>query len=230
MALKIIVDLVLVAIIIGGVILGLKKGFTKIVARPVKLIASLVLAFSFCSGFGESIIAPIIDAPIQGYLSNFLYENCASITAENVTEELPTLVKIAAAAFGIDIEQIAAGAAVNAILDEIILNITSPVISLISTVLGFIAVYLLSRLGFAIAFLIIDLVFNGGLLGAINKLLGLIFGTAFAFIIAWGLAVVLELIFNLPAFASNEFISNYEGGWLYNFFNTFNPMELLLSF
>ena len=221
--LEIVIDLILAAIIAAGIFLGYKKGFTKILARPVKLIASLAIAFSACAGFADAIIAPMIGAPIRGYVANFLYDNCAALTPENISEELPTLLKIAAAAFGIDVEAIASGAAVNALIDEIIANLTTPVINVISIALSFVAVYLLSRLGFAIAFFVIDIVFGGGVLGVI-------FSTAFAFIVAWALAVVLDLIFNLPAFADNEFIRGFDGGILYSFFNNYNPMELLLSF
>ena len=228
--LEIVIDLILAAVIAAGIFLGYKKGFTKILARPVKLIASLAIAFSACAGFADAIIAPMIGAPIRGYVANFLYDNCAALTPENISEELPTLLKIAAAAFGIDVEALASGAAVNALLDEIIANLTTPVINVISIALSFVAVYLLSRLGFAIAFFVIDIVFGGGVLGAINKVLGVIFSTAFAFIVAWALAVVLDLIFNLPAFADNEFIRGFDGGILYSFFNNYNPMELLLSF
>ncbi len=230
MALKIIVDLILIGIILAGIYLGYKMGFTKIIARPVKLIASLAIAFSACAGFADAIIAPMISAPIQGYLANFMYENCANLTPDNLTEELPTLLKIAAAAFGIDIEAIASGAAITELLDTIIETLTTPVINVIAIVLSFVAVYLLARLGFSIAFFVIDTVFGGGLLGAVNKTLGVIFNTVFSIIIAWTLAVVLELIFNLPAFADSEFLMNYEGGIVYRFFNTYNPMELLLSF
>ena len=230
MALKIIVDLILVAIIAAGVYLGYTRGFARIIARPVKFIASLALAFTACVGFADAIVIPMISAPIQGYVANFLYENCAAVTPENVIEELPTLLKIAAAAFGIDIEAIASGAVTAQIIDAIIENLTVPVIRVIGIVLSFVAVYLLGRLGFAIVFFIIEVIFAGGLLGVVNKALGVIFSSLFAIIIAWALAVSLELIFNLPAFASNEFIRSYEGGIVYNFFNTYNPMELLLSF
>ena len=162
MALKIIVDLVLIGIILAGVYLGYTRGFTKIIARPVKFIASLALAFTACVGFADAIIIPMISAPIQGYVANFLYENCANVTPDNVMQELPTLLKIAAAAFGIDIEAIASGAVTTQIVDAIIENLTVPVIRVIGIVLSFVAVYLLGRLGFAVLFFIIDTVFAGG--------------------------------------------------------------------
>ena len=229
MAMKIIIDLVLCAIIAAGIVFGLKYGFVKMAAKPVKAVASFILAFSLASTVGATVIMPMIDAPITNYLKDFLYANCSGLTADNINEELPTLLKIAAAIFNIDINQATSNAGSD-ILDAIINNLVSPVISLISTIIAFFALYILAKIAFAIVFMMINFLFKNGVFGLLNKALGVVFAGLLSIIITWGVAVLLEIVFHLPAFEGNELLYNFEGGFFYKFFNTYNPIELLLSF
>ena len=75
MILSIIVDLLLLGIIAYGIYYGIKKGFVKLAERPVKTVASLVLAYTCCGGFGALIVSPLIRGPITGYIGDFLYKN-----------------------------------------------------------------------------------------------------------------------------------------------------------
>ena len=227
--LEIIIDVVLLAVVFLGVVLGIKRGFIKMAAGPVKAVAALVIAIAFCSQLSALLVKPMIDAPITNYVRDFLYENCSSLTADNVNDELPTLMKIAAAVFGIDVTAVAGGATTT-VVDAIIENLTNPVIDVISTILAFLALYIVSKILLNVVIWFIDLICRGGILGAFNKVLGVVFGGTVALLLSWGLAVVLEIVFHLPVFEGNELIANFEGGMLYKFFNTYNPIELLLSF
>jgi hypothetical protein len=77
---------------------------------------------------------------------------------------------------------------------------------------------------------ILKAVFSHGAFGALNKAAGFLFGAAFSTLLAWGVAVVFEYVIHLPTFASAEWAMNFDGGFVYDFFNTYNPIELLLSF
>lgn len=225
----IIIDLILCAIIAIGIVFGIKRGFIKLTAKPVKFVCALIIAFSFCSGFASAFVTPMIEAPISNYVRDFLYENCSALTSENIGEELPTLIKIAAATFGVDVNEVASNAG-GEIVEAIVLNLTGPVVSVISTVLSFVGLYIISKILLNIAFWLLNLLFSGGVFGLLNKILGCVFGTALSVLLAWGIAVVLEIVFHLPVFEGNEMIASFEGGYVYKFFNTYNPIELLLSF
>ncbi len=229
MILDIVIDVLLVAIVVIGAIVGIKKGFIKMAAKPVKFVASIALAFAICTSVADGFITPLIEAPITNYVSNFLYENCANLTAENAAEELPTLLKIAAAVFNIDVGEVTAGAG-NAVLDAIVENLTAPVINVVSVIISFILVYLVATLVFSIVLAIINAIFSSGIFGVLNKILGFVFTGAVAFIASWALAVVLEFVFHLPMLEGVELINEFNGGFIYSFFNTYNPIELLLSF
>ena len=227
--LEISVDFILVAIVVIGIILGWRRGFVGIVAKPVKFAASLGISFGFAGAFSSAVILPMIESPASNYVKDFLYKNCSGITAETAADELPTVMKIAAAMFDIDITQVAQSSS-GSVVDTIADKLTHPVISTVSVVISFFALLIISNIVLAIALAIIKMLFKKGVLGAFNKVLGLIFGFAFFFIISWGVAVIFELIINLPSVRVASWAADFEGGYVYAFLNEYNPIELLLSF
>ena len=100
---KILIDVIVSLIVVAGAVFGIKRGFLITVARPIKWFAALFIAFSLCTPVAQGIIKPLIDAPITNQISGYLLEKCADITAENASEKLPTLLKIAAGIAGVDV-------------------------------------------------------------------------------------------------------------------------------
>ena len=232
MALNIILNALLILIIAGGFTFGLKKGFISLAAGPIKFFLTLGIAFTACGAVAASTIAPAIEAPIASYVSDFLYKNCPDISAANVVEELPTMLKLAAGLAGLDIVEIANGAdsAGTAIIEEISSILTAPVVDLFSVIIAFALVYIVAKIILTLIFYVINLGCKKGFVGGVNKLIGVVFGLCFSIIIAWGLVAVLELAFHSPAFADNALVADFEGGFLYGFFREYSPVELLLSF
>ena len=226
---KYIVDIVLIAIFVVFSIIGIKSGFIKLAAKPVKFILSIVLAFTLCSTVAENVVTPIIDDPVTSYVGDFLVENCKDLTNDTAGKELPTLIKLAAKASGVDLENGLTG-------DEIIRVVTDelldPIVGFISVLIAFIAVYILSKVALWIIFGFINALFKRGLFGVLNRILGFIFSGVFGIAIAWGVAVILELVIHGPAFETVPVIAEFDadGGFIYNFFNTHTPIELLLLF
>ena len=100
------VDAALVIVILIGMISGIKRGFVKTVAAPVKLVAAVAFAFKVCENISAKFIEPFISAPLSTQLRDFMYEKCSDLTVENVSTELPTLLKMSAGVFGIDVEEV----------------------------------------------------------------------------------------------------------------------------
>ena len=221
MALNIIFDILLVVILVGGAVVGILKGFIKILSRPLKPILSIVIAMGLCSVVSSAIVEPIISEPVSNQISGFLYENCDNLTPENFDEELPTLIKFAATTAGIN---------VNEILHEGEDVIKSVVDSLISPVVAFVLVYIAARLLVSLAFWVINAVFNAGVFGVLNKTLGFITSFLLAIFISWAFVSVVEYVIHFPAFADSALVADFTGGFFYNLFKQYNPVELLLSF
>ena len=225
---KIIIEILLLAIIAIGAFIGVRRGFVMIASRPIKFILALVLAFSLCSAVAEAIFVPMIEAPVTNYVTDFLYSNCEGLTKENLSEDLPTLLKLAAAAADVDINEAAVGE--GTVVENIVVALVGPVVSFVARIIAFVAVYLLSRFVLFLAFLVIDQMLRHGIPGALNKFCGALLSSFLALIISWALAVTIEFIFHVPYFAEKSFIADFDGGFFYRFFNTYNPLELLLSF
>lgn len=226
---SIIIDLVLCVVMALALVIGLKRGFVNIAAKPVKFVLAIVSAFVFCVTVSEMLIVPAIKEPVAAYISDFLYENCSGLTAANAKDELPTLLKIAAAVFGIDVTETATEGGAG-VIGNIANSLSAPVVNVVSVVISFILCYFVAKILLSIIFLFINKIFEINVFSLFNKILGCIFSGVIGIVIAWGIAVVLEFSFKLPVFESNAVIADFEGGAIYRFFNTYNPMEILLSF
>ncbi len=229
MFLKIFFEVVLIGLLVGGSYYGIKMGFFNIAAKPIKFVLGLLFAFSLCNVVGTYIIAPMIQAPITNYIKEFMYDNCANLSPDNVVEEMPTLLKMAGAAFNVQIADMS-GSTTDAVLDNIILNLTSPAVILISIGIAFILLFLLSKLLFSGGILLINSVFDIGILGKINRTMGFILAGLLAFLAAWALVGIVDFFFHLSIFDGVEVIRSFRGGWIYRLFNSLSPIELLLSF
>ena len=221
---SIFVEILLWVILLVGVALGIRSGFIRMAAKPVKLILSLVLAFSLCTSVAEGIVTPIIEQPITNYIYDFLAENCPELNIENVAEELPTVLKMAAGMYGINVEEIVAQNAGRDIIAEITAVLAAPVISILAIIVSFVLLYFVSKLLITLALSLIDLIFSNGIFGALNKILGGVSGAVISFAVAWALAVLIEFLYHI----NGNGLEN--PGLLYTFFNTYSPIELLLSF
>ena len=228
--LSVILNLVICAIMAFGVIFGIRRGFISMAAKPVRFVATLAIAFALCNGFSDAIIRPIVDASITNYIKDFMYTNCQGLTAENISEELPTLLKMAAGLLGINVEEIASGVAPGEVLDEVLGTLTAPVVDIISVIISFCILYFIFKLLLTVGLWFLSAVFSSGLFGLLNRILGIVFGILCAIIASWAFVSLMEFILHLPAFANNPSMADFEGGFLYSFFKEYNPVELLLSF
>ena len=221
---NIFIEILLWAIIAVGAALGIKSGFIRMAAKPVKLVLAIVIAFSLATAFAEGVVVPIIETPITNYIYDFLSENCPEINAENIMEELPTVLKMAAGMYGVDLEELALEYAEFDIIREITNTLANPVIEIFSLIIAFVVLYLVSKLLISLALALLDLIFSGGIFGVLNRVLGGISGTVLAIVAAWGVAVLVEFSFHINSNGMEN------AGFLYTFFNTYSPIELLLSF
>ncbi len=218
------VEIVLWVILVAGVALGVRAGFIRMAAKPVKLILSLVLAFTLCASVAEGIVTPIIEKPITNYIYEFLVKNCPEINVENVAEELPTVLKMAAGMYGIDVEEIVASNAGLDIIAEITTVLADPVISIFAMIISFVILYFVSTLLITLILSIVDLIFSNGVFDALNRTLGGVSGAIISFAVAWALSVFIEFLCHINGGGLKD------PGLLYTFFNTYSPIELLLSF
>ena len=221
-------DALLVLILLILFMVGLKKGFVSTIAKPVKFVLALVISFSAANPVGETLIKPLIDAPVSNKIETYILEKCSNITAANVSEELPTLLKLAAGLCGVNIEEEINGA--ESVVETLVHSLVDPVITICSTIIAFILLYIASKIVLSFVVHIIDSVCDGGIVGAVNKILGVVFCTAIGFIACWCVVALSDFIFNIPAIADTAWAKEFTGWPIFNFFKSISPIDLLLSF
>ncbi len=217
------VDLILVLVLLAGIVMGIKRGFVKTVAKPVKLVAVWVCSFKTCAMFSSKMIEPSIGASVTARLSAALRERCANLTPQNAKEEMPLIFKIAAGIFDIDVNEVVKDSG-SALADRLAQTFAAPLVSIVSMVISFILLLIIFSVLFAILIRIVNAVFHLKPLAWLNRLLGFLFGFAFSFIIAWLISMLVGLVFGLEALQS----VNFEGGAVYCFFREYHPLDLLL--
>lgn len=229
MFLKLIVDLVLILIVAIGIFVGVKQGFIKTVAKPVKIILTFVIATSFASRFAVGAVEPRLGPALTNQIEEYILSECGDINSENLEEELPTLLKIAAGIFDVDIKDSEAESP-EALVNAIVNKLTYPVVHVVSVIISFVILALLSSIILSILLWIISAIFDGGVIGVFNRILGGAVCFVLSFVTAWLLASVFTYTIHLPSVADKAWASSFEGGLIYRFFNSINPIDLLLSF
>lgn len=222
-------EILILGILVFGGYAGIKYGFIRIAEKPIKVTLSLVFAFSLCSVVGKGLIAPLIQSPVTNYVKDFMYENCSSLTPDNVPSEIPTLLKMAGAAFNQSVSY-DSSATTDEILGTVVTNLTSPFINLISIVFAFIVLFFVGKLLIKFGIHMVQLYCDGGILAKVNKGMGFVLAGFISIVAAWAFVGVTEFFFHLPIFNNSQAIQNFNGGLLYRLFNSISPIELLLSF
>ncbi len=229
MALKIILEIILIGILVGGSYYGIVTGFFKMATKPLKLIASLLFSYALCGVVGKYIIAPIIQSPITNYVKDFMYEHCADLSPDNVVTEIPTLLKMAGAAFDVNV-MADPTATTDQMLNTVINDLTYPAVQIVSAIFAFIILFFVGKLLISLGIWVVNSYVSVGVLGKVNQVMGFVLAFVLAFLAAWVLAGLLDFIFHLGIFNGSELIRNFKGGWIYQLFVSFSPIELLLSF
>ena len=211
---NVVIDIILALIVLGGAFVGFKRGFISTVAKPVKLVLCIVVAFSLASSVATAVIEPIIGETVENQISDYLTEKIEEDTEGEF--ELPTLLKLAALLLDVDVDSIQ--------------SIASPVIHFVAVIISFVLLYFALKIILGILLKILDSAFNTGIVGAFNKTLGLVFGTVLSVTAAWAVVSVFEFVINTSLFENAVWLSEFEGGYIYNFFKAYNPIDLLLSF
>ena len=222
-----IIDLILIAILLIGIIIGLKRGFIASISKHLRRIFALVIAFGCASVLGAALIQPIISEPVTSRITEILYENCPDITADTASEELPLVLRIVAVMSGVDI-----GASTEGVSDVVAAAVdalSSPVIQAISTVISFVLLFILSNLLLRFLFYLIDRFSQDGLLGFVNKALGCFLHLLLCFAIDWVLVSIFAFLIDSAMLSTTEWAINFNGGFIYRLFNELNPLELLLK-
>ena len=223
---SILFDILLMLIVLLGILIGVKRGFVKTVAKPVRFFASLITAFFLANPISVRFIEPLLKAPLSNQIKTYLYNHCPNITPETASEELPSILKFAATSLGVDVSSLSSENTISAIVDAL----ASPVVHFVSVIITFILLYFVAKLIYTLLTSLLIALFDTGFLTVPNKVLGAIFNALAAIVIAWFIAIAFDFIIHLPALSNVTWLSEFEGGFVYNLLNRLNPIDIVLGF
>ena len=227
-----VLDILYILAAVFVVILFTSKGFVASVSRFGKYIASAILTYIFgpiLSAFlYEKWIFPWIFRPVAERTAKFLHNTIGSVDMDGRVDSLPLLVRRFANADALKEKYGAAVGNIDSFSKELAETVSAPPAGLLSNLLAYIAVFLVSMLLLSVLFFLLEKLFEGvPALNAVNRFLGFLLGLLAAFlalaVITWLLGVLISLFASsgrLAALAENSHIFGYFKEL--NFFNLFH--------
>ena len=212
-----IIEIALVCILLLGAYYGYTGGFFKLAMQPLKRVGGILFALSLCKQVGNMLIAPIIRSSITNYATEFVKINSP--------DRIPTVIKIAAIISGRD-EFINSGS--NAVVA--VTELAAPLVTLISSVLAFLLLLLLAKICFFALVSVANQFISVGIIGVINKAMGVIACGIFSLFIVWIMVFIIDMIFHTQTFSEINLIASYKPGPIFKAMQGISPLELLLSF
>ena len=211
-------DAILAIVIAVGFLLGYKRGFFGAITKPLKVIATVCLTILISSPIINYWTRPLFVGKVETWIFNSLVENCPEISAEGGFDTMPVILKIFASMMNVDVSAFGESATTEQILGAIAEQMALPIGNLIAVVVTYAALFIILILILSVLIALLDVVFTQGVLGRINKFLGLLLGGVIAAVIA---CVIANICYRIsPTFA---------GGFVSQFFKNINPFAILMK-
>ncbi|MBQ9070295.1 MAG: CvpA family protein [Clostridia bacterium] len=211
-------DGILAIVVVIGLLLGYKRGFFGTITKPLKVIASICLTVVIAAPIINAWTRPLFVGKVETWVYNSLIENSANITGENAAESMPVVLKLLAEMLKVDISGIGADATTEEILQAISTSMATPVGNLIAVVVTYAVLFIALMLILTVLIALLDVLFTKGILGRINKFLGLLLGGVIAAVLA---CVIANIAYKIsPTFA---------GGPVSEFFKNLNPFAVIMK-
>ncbi len=228
MLLNLVFDVILILLLVLGSYFGYTRGFFRMVARPMRLVLCFGISIALCRPFGESLVAPLIEAPISNYIEELMLEKLTGLSPDTSVIEIPMVMRIAAVIF--DLPADLATDTSEGTVEHIVSSLATPAVNMISVAIAFLILLLFLRITFNLLVELADGVFSIGVIGSLNRFFGAILSCALAFVGAWLFTQGVDLLFRTPLLLDSEMTRDFDGGPIYRFFISFSPLRLLLSF
>lgn len=223
MLLEALIEVALILILVGGGVYGYRKGLFKLVARPLRVILCLALAFSLCGSVGDELISPLIAPAVKNYLLELLEQQ--RIGVDTTIDNLPTVLKIL-----IGLLALGGTSDIEWTVDKLVDLLAAPFSSLVSRIIAFVILVALAMLILKLTIIAIESLLDAGVLGKINSILGVILSGCISFLLAWAFVSVVDYLFHLEMLRDSARLEGFVGGPIYRLLREASPIWLLLSF
>ena len=220
------IDLLLVVVFAITVSVYTVRGFAKAVIGFVVMVASLFtasllgpyLAEMFYNGFMLDVVGKTVYEALTSLHDNVI----GSIDGEAVIASLPESIKNMLSFSGADLEELSAQLMTSSGIDHAAETVAGPIAHFISDLVAYILVFVLAFIVFKLVSKLIIRIFELPVLRTLNKLAGFLMGLLVGFLICWGIALALRLVFGMLALDDPVFLelADPSGTYLYSFFTS----------
>ena len=194
MGIQLILDLAFVCIAAVIIIISAKRGFIANLVHSCRWILSFVAAYLFGPSLGGILNSAFIGNAVRGFVYgrvDALYQSASeSFGAEQIAEKLPAFLLTDKVRAELDGMQGSGTELVNSVTD----TVATPIATLISNILGYIGVFLIALLVLWFAVKLVNgLLDKITLLGAVNHVLGCVWGILLASLLLFMLSSAVKL-------------------------------------
>lgn len=215
-------DLIIALIFIVGSYYGYTRGLFRITARAARLIVCFAFSFGLTPLLSKVIVYPLVSRSIAGYISTYIEGKYSDFVGG--VDNFPTVMRIVTVIWG----HSSADGSVE--IGETVSSLCTHLVSFISTALTFILLMFFSKMLFNLIAGFIAGIMDIGVLGIVNRCLGVMLSCFFAFILSWLFATAVDFALSSSYVAERQGIELQQVGPLFAFFRRINPIVLLLSF
>ncbi len=225
-----VVDILYVLTALAVIILFTARGFIASVFHFGRYIAASIITYSFgplLSNFlYQKWIFRWIADPVSEKVENFLNNTVGSVDIDGLLDSLPVLVQKMADTDALKTKYGTAVDSFGQVAEDFSVSVSSPLASLISNILAYVAIFFLSLLIFKFLFFLLNKFFEAiPALNAINRILGALLGVLAAFLVLAGITWLLGVVVSLFA-SSGRFAELAEGSKIFGFFQNLNFFNL----
>ncbi len=174
-------DILCLVFILAGFIIGFKKGFFACITKPIRIIASIALTVF--------ISKPILDHFTRAFFvektGNLIYKSIGD-SATATVDALPNIINFMIDLFKIPTEGITTA-------DQMVTSLADTIGGFIAIVITYLVLFIVLMLLLKLLISILNIPFKKGVLGRVNKVLGIFLGGLIAMLIACLFVNIVEL-------------------------------------
>ncbi len=199
-----ILDVVMIAIIAAGFVIGWNRGFVKSAMSLLSSLIALVLASVFTEPAAlwleEKYVYPFVSSKVELAISGMTGAGENALDMSTLLQDAPESFVRLLNTFGIQLDALKADLASSMeaggdLLKKTVVNyIASPASKVFSTAVAFLCLFLIFLLAMKLISLLLGTVMKLPVLKTMNAALGLIFGGIAGILIAWGLSSALAYL------------------------------------
>jgi len=227
---KFLVDFLLILIIVGFTVYGIRKGFIKTAVSFLKNIVAFVVAYMFSSKLGGWLKEQFFMEKVRGWIENKISELIGTDATAGTNFELlnghsgfgKLLDKMGVDVAEINEHCVNADGTVNEKMSE---YIAEPCVNALSSVMAFVLLFVGTLLVLVLVGFLLNQFAKLPVLHGTNKLLGGVFGLVIGVFLAFVATALIRMI--IPYFSDSAPVASLsEGKTLYNFLTSIAPTFL----